>query len=571
MKQAFLCSLLAGSATGTIAILVLSGIAGRVRAQPPPLIPRQNPETLRPALSPDGEHLGNKNARAPVQLGGLWRGKIVADHFLFALQLKIEGDGFGWKGRVIFSAEGKKLDNPLRELTLSDNEVSFVTELQGLELRMKGKLAKDRMTGTAEARPEGWKGSGLIEWDVVRATEPEESSRPAAGAGEKVVDEKIVGELPRPTGPHAVGRASLYWKDATRQEIMSDNPCDNRELMVDLWYPAQPQARTQLAPYVAEAQAIEKARADSSLPLARSVRTNAVMDAPFATAPGRAPILIFSHGLGILSAYYSAFLEELASHGYVGVAIQHTYETSAVVFPDGRLVRFGGKKWNAGDQDPLEKRLRFYREITDVWASDAVFVLNQLAKLDEGTPESALKGRLDLTHVGIFGHSFGGIAAARACQRDDRFKACINMDGMRAGLAYLTDEAGHGPRQPFLYMGTRRVMTDSELAIMGLTREEYGELERKQLRRTFAPLEKLRSNPSVALIANTKHMSFSDTPLFSPNAIPQPLEVRLRTIQIIRDLARRYFDRHVRGDASAGWPMERPGVLIESFGTSLQR
>jgi hypothetical protein len=142
---------------------------------------------------------------------------------------------------------------------------------------------------------------------------------------------------------------------------------------------------------------------------------------------------------------------------------------------------------------------------------------------------------------------------------------------MRAGLVYLPDEAGQGPRQPFLYLGTRRVMTDSELAIMGLTRAQYGELERKHLRRMFASVAKLPSNPFVALIENTKHMSFSDLPLFSPTAVPQPLAVRLRTVQIIRDLARRYFDRHVRGDASAHWPMERPGVLVESFGLALQR
>ena len=153
--------------------------------------------------------------------------------------------------------------------------------------------------------------------------------------------------------------------------------------------------------------------------------------------------------IGRLQRSYSALLEELASHGYVVAAIQHTYGTSAVGFPDQRLVRFGGKKWNAGDQDPLENRLRFYRSITDVWASDAVFVLDQLAQLEQGTPASVLKGRLDLTHVGIFGHSFGGIAAAQACERDDRFKACLNLDGMRAGLVYLPDDAGHGPRSLF--------------------------------------------------------------------------------------------------------------------------
>jgi dipeptidyl aminopeptidase/acylaminoacyl peptidase/predicted dienelactone hydrolase len=532
-----------------------------------PLPDFANPEVPNPEVPKKEKNAAAEDpsaGRTPTELGGTWRGKIVADRFLYALQLKIEDDGSGWKGQVILSAEGVQSTHPLRELRLSDNEVSFVTKIQAWEVRMKGKLAKDRMSGTAEGRQDSGKGPGPIEWGVVRASGRQESSRPAAA--KKVVNEKIVLELPRPTGPAGVGRASLYWKDTSRQEVLSDDPRAKRELVVDFWYPAQPQAGSPLAPYMANAKAIVEAKADSSLPSVQSVRTNAVTDAPFAAAPRRAPILIFSHGLGVQSAYYSSLLEELASHGYVVAAIQHTYTMSAVVFPDGRLVPFGGKKWQAGDQDPLEKRMRFYREITDVWASDAVFVLNQLAKLDEGTPGSALKGRLDLKHVGIFGHSFGGIAAPRACQLDDRFRACINLDGMRTGLVYLPNEAGQGPRQPFLYMGTRRMMTDGELAIMGLTRDQYGELERKHLRRTFAALEKLQSKASLALLENTKHMSFSDTPLFSPTAVPQPLDVRLRTLQIIRDLTRRYFDRHVRGNASARWPMEQPGVLIESFG-----
>jgi pimeloyl-ACP methyl ester carboxylesterase len=272
--------------------------------------------------------------------------------------------------------------------------------------------------------------------------------------------------------------------------------------------------------------------------------------------------------MGVKSACYSALFEELASHGYVVAAIQHTYETSAVVFPDGRLIRFAGNKWKAGGDGPEEQKLQFYRGRMEVWASDAVFVLEQLAKLDQGTPASALRGHLDLTRVGVFGHSFGGVAAARACQRDGRFKACINMDGGRAGLVYQPDEAGNGPRQPFLYMTRRPVMTDSELAIMGLTRGQYGELERKHLHRWFAPLEKLPASASVALIQEVKHMSFSDEPLFLPKAVPQPLDVRLHTIQTIRDLTRRFFDKHVRGDASARWPVEWPGVLIELFGAS---
>jgi hypothetical protein len=498
-------------------------------------------------------------------MNGIWHGKVVGDLFIFALQLKIEGDGAGWKGQVNFSADGKEDSCSLRDLKYADKEVSFETELRGNKLHFRGTVGEGKMSGTAEIKEvRGLK----IEWDVVSAPRPEGKTRPPAETSEIAVDEKVVGQLPRPTGASAVGRVSRYWKDSSRPEVLIDDPRAKRELMVDLWYPAHLQEGSEPAPYVPDAEAIAKAGADSSLPFARLLRTNAVADAPPAGAPRRFTVLVFSHGMGFKSAYYSALLEELASYGYVVAAIQHTYDTSAVVFPDGRLMRFAEDKWKASQQGSEEKALQFFRGRMDVWSSDAIFVLNQLAKLDKGTPESALKGRLDLSRVGIFGHSFGGIAAAEACQRDDRFKACINMDGMREGQVVLSDEKARGLRQPFLYMSRRPVMTESELAIMGLTRDQYAQLERKHLHRMFAPLEKRASNSFVALLEKARHMSFSDEPLFSPKSVPQPLEVRLRTTQIIRDLTRQFFDRHVRGDASVRWPADRAGLLVEPIGAS---
>jgi hypothetical protein len=41
-------------------------------------------------------------------------------------------------------------------------------------------------------------------------------------------------------------------------------------------------------------------------------------------------------------------------------------------------------------------------------------------------------GHLDFSRVGAFGHSFGGMAAAHACQIDRRIKACLNQDGLAA-------------------------------------------------------------------------------------------------------------------------------------------
>jgi hypothetical protein len=44
--------------------------------------------------------------------------------------------------------------------------------------------------------------------------------------------------LPAPTGAYAVGTTTLYMNDTSRREILTDDPEDTHELMVQVWYPA---------------------------------------------------------------------------------------------------------------------------------------------------------------------------------------------------------------------------------------------------------------------------------------------------------------------------------------------
>ena len=104
-------------------------------------------------------------------------------------------------------------------------------------------------------------------------------------------------------------------------------------------------------------------------------------------------------------------------------------------------------------------------------ADDITFVMDELSRTNPSAPFS---GHLDLSRVGAFGHSFGGIAAARACQKDPRFKACLNEDGSIARQPYLLDTRGWGMDQAFMLI-ERLPRTDppseQELAEMNLTRE----------------------------------------------------------------------------------------------------
>src|SRR5262249_10364709 len=150
-------------------------------------------------------------------------------------------------------------------------------------------------------------------------------------------------------------------------------------------------------------------------------------------------------------AGYTSLGEDLASHGYLIVAIDHPYDDLAVRVADGRVIK--------QVEPPHEgaARLRFQRERVRVRAQDMQFVLDQLTQLNAGTIDSPFRERLDLQHVGAFGHSVGGMTAGEACMKDTRFVAGANMDGAVRMMPLSPDDGGYGPKQPFLFLQKRLV------------------------------------------------------------------------------------------------------------------
>jgi pimeloyl-ACP methyl ester carboxylesterase len=67
--------------------------------------------------------------------------------------------------------------------------------------------------------------------------------------------------------------------------------------------------------------------------------------------------------------------------------------------------------------------------------------------LNNSDTTARFTGRLDLMRVGVFGHSFGGAAAAQFCHDDSRCKAGIDLDGAPFGSVIQ-----EGLHQPFLFV-----------------------------------------------------------------------------------------------------------------------
>ncbi|MFV0131539.1 hypothetical protein ACLGI4_28175 [Streptomyces sp. HMX112] len=306
--------------------------------------------------------------------------------------------------------------------------------------------------------------------------------------------------FPEPSGRFAVGTRVVQWTDPRRPETFTADPHDRRTVVVQLWYPAQQSpAGTRRAQYLGrtehEARTVSDALArEVGLPgflvdgVARA-RTHAVFNAPVADRGGRFPVVLFSPGSGGVRTQNSAWAEELASHGYLVAALDHPYDSAAVVLTDGRTLRTRTSSTGDRDRDAV-----LSTGWTAVRAADLSFVLTQLDRLGRGGTAGPLTGRLDTGRAAVTGHSMGGAAALQAARQDHRFDAVMDLDGYP-----------HGPTSPSL----RQPALALTQAITPGTDPRYVPRLTKAL--------KLNTVTSYRLtIPGAAHLTFMDGPLYLP-------------------------------------------------------
>ncbi|MGC0327549.1 putative dienelactone hydrolase [Streptomyces sp. SAI-170] len=264
--------------------------------------------------------------------------------------------------------------------------------------------------------------------------------------------------LPAPTGPYSVGTTSMHLVDASRSDPWV-SPTRRRELMVSLWYPARPGHGKGVAPQLPAGTA---ARFGALAEKEFSIRagavdwaptpTHSVVGAPVLRQRGGLPVVLYSPGKDVPRGFGTVLAEDLASRGYVVVAVDHTHESLAVEFPGGRLE----------DKQPATET-RGLRALVDVRVADVRFVLDCLEALNAGgTPDASrrplparLARSLDLTAIGMFGHSLGGATTAQVMHDDHRVVAGANLDGgTGSGPESVGTVVDDGLDRPFLLMSS---------------------------------------------------------------------------------------------------------------------
>lgn len=215
---------------------------------------------------------------------------------------------------------------------------------------------------------------------------------PLLGISQAISNEFYIGD-PLPDAPllskrgkHKVGVKTLKLVNENQLDILISNKDENvlydRPLTLEIWYPAS--LKSEEKEEVLYDQVMGNF-SDSNRPLIPfQFKGRAKRDANPDSSIGASPLVVFSHGYTGSRFLFTYLTENLASKGYIVVAIDHTDST----FQDA----------NAFNSTLLNRSL------------DVLFVIDEVAKLNED-PSFFLKGLVDANNAALIGYSMGGYGA----------------------------------------------------------------------------------------------------------------------------------------------------------------
>jgi hypothetical protein len=310
-----------------------------------------------------------------------------------------------------------------------------------------------------------------------------------------------------------------YWIDNTRPEPWTPDEADHRGILIQVYYVAR---------------APEPAPAPASQP---------------------SPLVLFSTGRNEGPKTYADLAEALAKDGYVVAIVDHLEERSGQRLPDGTAVPNLLPRVEPDRKSPSfeAQSAAFSRTWVELRAADLTSARVHLQALAaEGGND--LSGLLNAQAAAV-GHSIGGLAAAKACEKDPAFAACANLDGLSYSLPMHVGGDTMVATQPFLFLGKPIPrLSDATLEHEHMTRAQDDEIVARFARRFDALMQSAKGGSYRVLLKDADHMDFAGS---GNGAVAKEVRAYLMA----------FLDKTVRGtrDTLLDVATSDPGVTVTRY------
>ena len=337
-------------------------------------------------------------------------------------------------------------------------------------------------------------------------------------------------KLPLPTGKYPVGTRIYEVEDKARLELYTRQENDHRRIKYQIWYPAEETQGYEKARWITDGRILTRQLAENMhlpsfmLDHTALIASNSYLEAPVSSALQKYPVVIISHGWRGFRELHTNFAEELASHGFIAVSIDHTYGSQAVTFQDGGVALLNQ------DALPDESDPRRFSEASRVlvttYGEDVTTVLNDLEWQNSASGD--FSDLLDLNAIGLLGHSTGGGGDVFVSLKDQRIKALMGLDAWVNPLP--SEMLEKGVSMPVLFLR-------SEQWSQGPNNTALGTLMSNS------------ENARLIQMNRTTHIDFTMTYMFSPLTEYIGFTGKLgrkKSPEIQREVMLSFFDHHLR-------------------------
>ena len=273
------------------------------------------------------------------------------------------------------------------------------------------------------------------------------------------------------------------------------------------------------------------------------------------TTEGNFPLVVFSHGaFGYYQSNYSTYAE-LASNGYVVVALDHPHHAVFSKNTDGNIVtvdqQFINDAMVIGGGEEIDNEMVY--SVTKDWiklrTADESFVIDSINEAkksgafsdawhaDDDTLLLSVINMTDTDKIGAMGHSLGGAAGVELGRERNDIKALIDLDG--TALGEITDvKDGKYVRDPEPYPVPLLVFVHGATSDDGITENMVNNA--KDGKMVFCP--------------KANHMDFTDLSMLSPffsNMLSGKSEVNSEQfMQNINGAVLNWFDYYLKNEGA---------------------